>query len=195
MAKDISGPKSKLLKKFNGEVRRARHLEDLIIRRGYYTDGGPSGPFRRLRVTEQRDIAEYIAFEAATGFEHFSREVFILAARKQYGVQPSRAEYIMGTVDRGLTGVTGWGAPAHVKKRANALFGRRHFIAKLDAELPTGCYDVLIHAHKIRNRIAHQAGRQSPKMETTYSYARVPREPEADSVWAGSCLTIRHHLL
>ncbi len=172
MTTSIAPAKKALLKKFNGDMLRAKSLKRRLIQNGYYQT--PAAAHKRLPNHDKRDIAEFIFFEAASQFEHFALNVFILAARSKFNVQPKRATFIIGGIDRGLQGVFGWAAPAHLKKRANALFGASHFLSKLDKKLPAGAWAALTHAHKLRNRVAHDGAQSSKALTDTFNYLSIP---------------------
>ena len=172
MASSIAPSKKALLKKFNRDLLRARTLKRRLVERGRYEDS--AGNTRSLPNHDKRDIAEFIFFEIASQFEHFALNVFTLAARSKFRIQPKRAAYVIGNIDRGLQGVFGWAAPAHIKKRAKALFGPSHFLSKLDSELPPGVWNVLVHAHKLRNRVAHDGSQSTKALSDTLNYLAVP---------------------
>ena len=119
------------------------------------------GSCSALRQPDRRDAAQFIYFEAAAQFETFCNEAFKIEVRYEFEVQPNRADYIMGNIDRGFVGVMGWGAPQVLRSRARALFGKRGFFARMDTRLGDRTYLRLTQAHKVRNRIAHSGGKAS----------------------------------
>jgi hypothetical protein len=85
--------------------------------------------------------------------------------RKKFAVEPKRAVCIMGSSDKGLSGVMGWAAPNVVQTRAENLLGKSGFFGRFMAILGKPTYDILDHAHKVRNRIAHRG----PKVISDYN--------------------------
>ena len=81
--------------------------------------------------------------------------MYAVEVRSRFGVTVNQSEYLMGSPDRGLEGVMGWAAPAKLVERAENLFAHEGFHAGLGA-LPS--YQTLLHAHSVRNRIAHGKG-------------------------------------
>lgn len=158
MSKDITAAKCRSLKLIRQSIQRASDLRAAIVTRGSYQKA--SGHHRPLPNPDKRDFTVYVFFEVAAAFEDFSQEAFILATRKRYGVNPKLAERMAGNIDRGLQGVMGWGAPTMVVSRARYLFGKVHFLSKLEETLPPDCYQILNNAHRVRNRVAHP-GRQA----------------------------------
>ena len=90
---------------------------------------------------DKRDAAKFIFFEVAAQFEDFVTEAFKMEVRLRLTVSPQRAEYIMGSTDRGLQGVMGWGAPKTVRERAEHLFGKQGFFARLKNHVGDAHYD------------------------------------------------------
>ena len=170
MTLNIAAAKRETLKRFNRSLFRARKLQRLLVyEAGYMT---ASGSFRKLSNPDRRDLAEAIFFELAGEFEHFAMHTFVLAARKKFSVHASQARFICGSSDRALQGTMGWASPKQLAGRASSLFGKSHFIARLSKELPPGAYSVLVHAHKMRNRIAHPS--IGSQMSDTFNYLTIP---------------------
>jgi len=97
----------------------------------------------------------FIFFEAAAAFEAFCYDVYILAIRKEFQVGPKVAKLLGGNIDGGK--VMGWAAPPILARRAQKVFGKQHFLSKLQKDLPANTHDWLVAAHRMRNRIAHPA--------------------------------------
>ena len=89
-------------------------------------------------------------------------------------MEPRFSEHIVGHVDSGLERVMGWGAPQNLVFRARALFGKRHFLARLKDELPQDAYDWLTYAHRVRNRIAHPGGQAAAQTNRLLGSLGVP---------------------
>lgn len=146
------GVKNDLVRQTNEAISRARTLHQRICLSGATQNGGG---FTRLLNVDRRDAASFIFFEVAAQYEHFCCEAFRIEVRKRFEVGPTRADSIMGSVDRGLSGTMGWAIPATLKERANTLFGKVGFFGRFDTLLPQATIDRLVWAHKVRNRIAH----------------------------------------
>ena len=123
-----------------------------IALKGGFNDGSGYSP---LMNPDRRDAATFIFFEVAAQYENFWREAFKIEVRKAFSVEPKRAVNIMGSSDKGLSGMMGWGAPNIIQSRARNLFGKSGFFGRFESILGKPTYDTLIHAHKVRNRIAH----------------------------------------
>jgi len=82
------------------------------------------GSCSALRQPDRRDAAQFIYFEAAAQFETFCNEAFKIEVRYEFEVQPNRADYIMGNIDRGFVGVMGWGAPQSYEAGLGRCSGR-----------------------------------------------------------------------
>jgi len=151
------GVKEELVKKTKKSIARARDLHQRICIYGAtQNDEG----FSRLLNVDKRDAAMYIFFEVAAQYEHFCCEAFKIEVRKKFNVPPSKAEIIMGSVDRGLRGTMGWAKPSNLQDRAKKLFGKTGFFGRFDTIMPPETRNWLIYAHKVRNRIAHN-GKQA----------------------------------
>jgi hypothetical protein len=129
---------------------------------------------RALRQIDKRDAAQFIFFEAAAQFEDFMFETFKVEARHRLGISAVRVPYVIGNSDRGLTGIMGWAAPTVVRERAENLYGRVGFFARLDTVLPAATYQRLGYAHRVRNRIAHQGGNTATEYRNILGNLSVP---------------------
>lgn len=114
---------------------------------------------------DRRDVAAFIFFEVSAQYETFCCEALKIEVRKKFSVGPKLAVNIMGSSDKGLSGVMGWAAPKIVQKRAQNLFGKLGFFGRFEVILGKTTYDILAHAHKVRNRIAHGG----PKASSDYN--------------------------
>ena len=157
---------------FRTDVVRAETLYGRIALSGATRNG--TGAFSPLLQPDKRDAAQFIFFEVAAQFEHFCSEAFLIEVRHEFGVQPQRAMHVMGSSDRGLSGVMGWGAPKMLQGRARNLYGKRGFFARLETRLGQTHYQRLGYAHKIRNRIAHSGGNASKDFNAILGNLGVP---------------------
>lgn len=157
---------------FRTDLTRAETLYDRIALAGGARNG--NGVFSPLLQPDKRDVAQFIFFEVAAQFESFCNDAFMIEVRHEFDLQPKRAAYIMGSSDKGLSGVMGWGAPKMLQSRARNLFGKRGFFARLESRLGNVTYQRLIHAHKIRNRIAHSGGNASKDFNAILGNLGVP---------------------
>lgn len=148
--------KRQLVRTMRSEIARAQALYDVFVTNG--RTQSTSGQSKSLRQTDRRDAAQFIFFEVAAKFESFACDAFQLEVRARLDVQPQRAEYLMGNIDRGLQGVMGWAIPTKLRERARNLFGRKGYFARLEDLLGSNVYQRLGYAHKVRNRIAHSGG-------------------------------------
>ena len=64
----------------------------------------------------------------------------------------------MGDLDSGLNNKLGWGSPQRLKERGHNLFGPNSFFGDLVNRVGNQTYKVLVSAHTVRNRIAHNGG-------------------------------------
>jgi len=103
-------------------------------------------------------VAQFVFFEVAAAFEDFVRRMFRVEVRSTFKVTEVRSEFLMGSPDKGLDGVMGWTAPSVLVSRAENVLGAHSFHAGLLASLGQAEYDRLVHAHAVRNRIAHGKG-------------------------------------
>jgi hypothetical protein len=163
--------KTGLVATIRGQLQRARTLYDRIARNGMHIVGANPTP---LRQTDKRDAAQFIYFEAAAQFEDFMFEAFKIEARNRLGISAVRVPYIIGSSDRGLTGIMGWAAPAVVRERAEHLYGKVGFFGRLNTVLPTATYQRLGYAHLVRNRIAHQGGEAAARYRNILANMTVP---------------------
>lgn len=143
-------------------ISRAVDLYARIALRGGSKNGEAYSP---LMNPDRRDVAAFIFFEAAAQYESFCCEALKIEVRKTFRVQPKRAVNIMGSSDKGLTGIMGWGAPNTLQARAQNLFGKSGFFGRFQEIIGKSAYDMLAHAHRVRNRIAHN----SPKATSEYN--------------------------
>ncbi len=102
--------KSRLVNGMRRDLERARSLHEILVLQGRTQYGGNQNP-TPLRQPDKRDVTAFIFLEAAAKFEAFCGAAFMLEVRSRFDVTPKRAAFIMGSVDKGLTGVYGWGAP------------------------------------------------------------------------------------
>lgn len=161
-----------LVERFRGDLARAETLYERIAIRGGRRNA--DGSFSALRQPDRRDAAQFIFFEVAAQFEGFCCDAFMIEVRHRMKVQPQRAKFIMGTIDKGLGGVMGWGAPKQLQSRARNLYGQVGFFARLEARLGNVTYLNLINAHKIRNRVAHSGGNASKDFNAILAQLQVP---------------------
>ena len=98
-----------LVKMFKKDLERARSLYTRIALAGATNTGNNS--YSALRQPDRRDAAQFIFFEVAAKFETFCNEAFKIEVRYEFGVQPQRADFIMGNIDRGVARVMGWASP------------------------------------------------------------------------------------
>jgi len=165
-------PLLRRIEQFEGDLKRAEDLFKKLVLDGHtLSDAG--NPVR-LRQPDRRDAAQFIFFEVAAKFEAFVQDLFMAEVRQTFCVLPARAEFIMGTPDRGLGGVMGWGSPSQVKSRARNLFGATGFFARIDAEVGETTYQHLTVAHKLRNRVAHDSGKARTEYRKALGTLRVP---------------------
>lgn len=147
--------KDRLVTQTKDNLARATTLYTRLALNGGFRNGQDFSP---LMHPDRRDVATFIFFEAAAQYESFCAEAFKLEVRKAFSVQPKYAINIMGSSDRGLAGVMGWASPSVVQERARHLFGKSGFFGRLETILGSSAYNTLIHAHKVRNRVAHNGG-------------------------------------
>lgn len=145
--------KDRLVTQARDSITRAGDLYLRIVLNGGSSNGG--GGYSPLMNPDRRDIAAFIFFEVAAQYENFCCEALKIEVRKKFSVEPKRAVNIMGSSDKGLSGVMGWASPSVVQNRAQNLFGKTGFFGRFEAILGKSTYDTLSHAHKVRNRIAH----------------------------------------
>jgi hypothetical protein len=178
--------KNRLITRFQGQLARGRQMYDTVVRNGMRRNVGADPT--NLMNHDKRDAAQFIFFEVAAQFEDFACEAFKMEVRHRLEVSPSRAEYIMGSADRGLEGVMGWGAPKQIRERAMHLFGQNGFFARLIDHLGQADYDRLIQAHIVRNRIAHSGGKARKTFVGILGQLQVP-EPQRQGLSVGRLLT------
>ncbi|QQL46075.1 hypothetical protein [Sulfuriroseicoccus oceanibius] len=171
MATDITPRKTRILKEMRDAISRNGDLRKKLHEQGTWNDNGTSRP---LPNADKRDLTIFIFFETAAAFEAFSQEAFLLAVRKQFGVQAKLAKNVSGHIDRGLQGVMGWAAPPMIVNRSKALFGKTHFLANIKDTLPQDHYDWLSHAHRVRNRIAHPSENAKQQLIKLHNALGVP---------------------
>jgi hypothetical protein len=164
--------KDKLVKGFKDDLGRARTVFDRIALNGAYQDGDG---FRKLMNHDRRDIAQYVFFEIAAQYEGFCCEAFKIEIRHRFGVEPQRAVHLMGSSDKGLAGVMGWASPHQVQSRAQALNGKNGFFGRFEKVITKPVYDRLAHAHKVRNRIAHNGGKAVKDYNKILPQMQVPQ--------------------
>jgi len=154
--------KDRLVSESKDSVSRGRVLYSRIALNGGYRNGAAFSP---LGHPDRRDVAAFIFFEVAAHYEYFCCEALKIEVRKRFLVEPKRAIMIMGSSDKGLSGVMGWASPGTIQTRAQNLLGMTGFFGRLEALVGKSTYDTLTHAHKVRNRIAHSG----PKSITDYN--------------------------
>lgn len=148
--------KDKLVTEFRNNLSRAQTVYERIALNGAYQD---SGAFKMLMNHDRRDIAQYVFFEVAAQYESFCCEAFKIEIRHRFNVEPKRAVHLMGSSDKGLAGVMGWASPSQIQSRAQSLNGKNGFFGRFETIMTKPIYDRLAHAHKVRNRIAHNGGK------------------------------------
>ena len=162
---------------FTAALDRAEYLLRALADSGYTTAtddaSKPKATPAKLSVTEQRDVAQFVFFEAAALFEELARDLFEVEVRGCYGIAPRHAKHVMGSSDRGTEHVFGWGDPATIQKRAKNL-GLSKMHDKLRARVGGPTYDALIAAHRLRNRIAHGPGVK--RYDDVMGWAYVPKK-------------------
>ena len=89
-------------------------------------------------------MVQFIFFEVAAKFESFLQDLFVIEVRKKFKLGPGRSSFVAGSIDRGLSGVMGWGSPKQVKERGENLFGAKGFSSRLDTVLGKPTFDLLI---------------------------------------------------
>lgn len=148
--------KDRLVLETQNAISRANVLYDRIALNGAVRNGANYSP---LMNPDRRDIATFIFFEVAARYEAFCCDAFRIEVRRKFSVEPGRADNLMGSADRGLAGVMGWAAPHVVQARAQNLIGKRGFFGRFATIVAQPTYDVLTHAHKVRNRVAHSGSK------------------------------------
>ena len=165
--------KNTLLNKFRTQLTRSQTLFDRIVKNGMTESNG--GTPTRLLQPDRRDACQFIFFEIAAAYEDFVCESFKLEVRHHFDISPKKATYIMGSVDRALTGVMGWASPRVVSQRGEHLFGKKGFFAKLHDQLNQVTYQRLSNAHKVRNRIAHGGDQSAEAYRNILHQLSVPQ--------------------
>lgn len=148
--------KQKLVYGFKKDLTRAHTIYTRIALNGAHFNGDG---YRNLMNHDRRDIAQYVFFEVAAQYESFCCEAFKIEVRHRFNVEPKRAIHLMGSSDKGLVGVMGWASPSVIQSRAQCLHGKNGFFGRFEAIITKPTYDLLAHAHKVRNRIAHNGGK------------------------------------
>ena len=161
-------------KQFEADLKRALDLFEVLVQRGRTMSPGGAG--RALRQPDRRDAAQFIFFEIAAKFEAFIQDLFMIEVRQKLSVSPSRAVFIMGHSDRGLSGVMGWGSANQVRDRARNLFGKLGFFAHIDTVLGSVPYQRLQLAHTLRNRVAHDTPDARAKYRKALGTLNVPKK-------------------
>ena len=163
----------RLISGFQNDLERAETLYARIALAG--ATNNVDGSHSALRQPDRRDAAQFIFFEAAAQFETFCNEAFKIEVRYEFSVQPQRADFVMGNIDRGLVGTMGWASPKMLRSRAQALFGKKGFFARMDQRVGETAYLRLTQAHKVRNRVAHTGGKASKEFRKILDDLEVPR--------------------
>lgn len=157
---------------FQKDVNRAHDLYARLVDRGYSVEDD-SEYATPLRQPDRRDAGQFIFFEVAAKYEAVARDLFRIEVRLRLTDSQQRAEFIMGSVDRGLQGVMGWGSPKQLSDRARNLFGKTGFFARLESHVGTTTYQRLSLAHKVRNHIAHSG---TAAYQKALAALRVPKK-------------------
>ncbi len=163
--------KERLVSQAMAAISRANILYDRIALRGAARSDAGYSP---LMNPDKRDVATFIFFEAAAQYEAFCVEAFRIEVRKKFATAPGRAESIMGSSDRGISGVMGWASPAIIQARAQNLFGKRGFFGRFEAIVTPPIFHVLSCAHKVRNRVAHSGSKATSEYNNTLGSLQVP---------------------
>lgn len=164
--------KKAIIEAMRNDLDRATILFERLAVNGH-TKAAGNDPTLLLQP-DKRDTAQFIYFETAAKFEGFCRDAFMLEVRHRLDLMPKRAEFVMGTIDRGLEGVMGWADPKKLQDRAQHLFGKNvGMFARLTDLIGKDKYDRLIQAHIVRNRIAHSG---TDKYRTLLNTLQVPRK-------------------
>ena len=140
--------------RFIENLNRTRVLFERLVEHGGTDE---TGQWRTLRITDKREVAQFLFFESATQWENFAKQSLTLAIRDSYGISAQKADYVVGNPDQGLSRIMGWGDPKILKGRSANYLGINSTIAKINAIPGHGqnLYNRLSWSHKIRNRIAH----------------------------------------
>lgn len=178
---------------FEADLERAEDLFEKLVINGYTLSEVDDAV--RLRQPDRRDAAQFIFFEIAAKFEAFVQDLFMAEVRQEFCVLPARAEFIMGTPDRGLDGVMGWGSLSQVKIRARNLLGATGFLARIDSEIGATPYQHLAVAHKLRNRIAHDSGKARSQYRKALGALRVPRRSRKGASVGRALIEYPHSVL
>jgi len=168
---NVRNAKSAVIQNFVSTHTRAMDLYSSIVTHGYTKNGNQT---RRLTNPDRRDAAQFIFFELAAAFENFALLAFQIEVRFRLSVSPMRATYVMGSLDKALTGVMGWGCPSILQSRGRNLFGKTGFFGRLEDNLGAPTYQLLTHAHKIRNRVAHSGGKAIDDYVSILQHLHVP---------------------
>jgi hypothetical protein len=158
---------------FEADLDRAVALFGTLVLNGMSNAAG--GVPTPLRQPDRRDAAQFIFFEIAAKFEALMQDLFVIAIRKKYSVSPSRAEFIMGSPDRGLGGILGWGSVETIQKRARNLFGKVGFLPQLKGVIDEPAFSRLGLAHTLRNRVAHDTPDAREKYRKALATLGVPK--------------------
>lgn len=146
--------------RFITDLNRAKTLYNRLVEHGGTDE---TGQWRNLRITDKRDIAQFLFFECASQWENFAKLSLTLAIRDTYNISAQKADFVLGNPDQGLNRIMGWGDPKIFKDRSKHYLGVNSTIARLNAIPGHGqyYYNLLSWSHKIRNRIAHTGNNQS----------------------------------
>ena len=146
---------------FLANVNRARDLYGKIVSHGY-TGASPAAS-TRLTNPDRRDVAQFIFFEIAAKFEAHAKYMFQVEVRSRLQVTATRSTFVMGDLDSGLNNKLGWGSPLRLKERGHNLFGPNSFFGDIVTRLGDQTYKMLVSAHTVRNRVAHDGGTAQAK--------------------------------
>jgi len=166
--------KRKRVLQFQTDLERAVFLFNALIVNGA-TLYNRARDYTPLRQVDRRDVAAAIFFEVAAKFEAFAYFCFQYEVCRRFRASAAKATYLMGSPDRGTEGTFGWASPERLRERGLNLFGVSSFFGRLNVRLNQSTRESLTLAHLLRNRVAHQGGRDRKKMETHLNRLHVPK--------------------
>jgi len=141
-------------------MARTRELYALLVLHGEsrFNPSAPAVPLPAsvpLRNVDRRELASFFFLEAAAKFEGFCFEAFAAEVCRWYEVTGTRADFIMGSSDKGTRNTLGWGDAEKLNARGGNLFPEYRFFGAFRDHVTPAVYDRLLQAKKIRNRVAH----------------------------------------
>lgn len=165
-------------KAFRKAVDRAEWLRDAVAIAGFTLASRPGKPTKtapsKLRVTDKRDVAQFVFFEVAVLFEVLARYLFEVEVRSEHSLLLKDAKQRIKLADIAASRIHRWGVPKALQER-----GRDLAVTKLHAQLRTHLgqadYDALAMAYRLRNRIAH--GPKNAHFDAVMDWAKVPKVP------------------